>query len=312
MDNQEPRYPRPPLGLIVTGQEWVSLSLESVFSPRGYAFLRAVTGAQALHRIADAPPDLLLVEKDLRDMTGAEFCAGLRSRGLLGATTPVYVISSGPWTREEKLDTLRAGAWDVCSLPMDSEELFLRMDRLVRAKLAADVEREKGLLDPDTGVYNRQGLLRRIAELSAGAMRYGRPIGCVIVASEQADATTARAPQRAGTWTAAAARTVAATLRSTGRASDAVGRLSPNEFVIIAPDTDPVGIRGLAERLRRAIEAAPPPAEAPLQLNFGYYAVPSFGSESIAPTELLIRAADALRRSGRERESGRGGPTTTH
>jgi PleD family two-component response regulator len=296
MENQDPRYPRAPLCLMVTSQEWVSLSLETVFSPRGYAVLRSASGEQGLRRVLDNRPDLLLVEKDLRDMSAAEFCGALNARIPGGSMFPTCVIGSSPWSRDEKLDTLRAGAWDVYSLPMDGEELFLKVDKWVRAKLSADLEREQGLLDPDTGLYNTQGLLRRIAELSAGAMRYGRPIGCVIVSSEPpAPPSGGPAAGQPRTWTAAAARTVATTLQNAGRASDAVGRLSATEFVVIAPDTDPVGIEGLVQRLRRAMEAAP--VEQPLSLRFGYYAVPSFGVESIAPTELLVRAAAVLRRA---------------
>jgi PleD family two-component response regulator len=296
MGTQDPRYPRAPLCLMVTSQEWVSLSLETVFSPRGYAVLRASSGEQGLRRVLDNGPDLLLVEKDLRDMSAAEFCRELNARMPGGSFFPTCVIGSSAWSREEKLDTLRAGAWDVYSLPMDGEELFLKVDKWVRSKLTADLEREQGLLDPDTGLYNTQGLLRRIAELSAGAMRYGRPIGCVIVSSETPAALSGGPAAGQGpTWTAAAARTVATTLQNAGRASDAVGRLSATEFVVIAPDTDPTGIEGLVRRLRRAMEAAP--VEQPLSLRFGYYAVPSFGADSIAPTELLVRAAAVLRRA---------------
>jgi PleD family two-component response regulator len=290
------RAARAPLCLMVTSQEWVSLSLETVFAPRGYAVLRAGSGEQGLSRVLDIRPDLLLVEKDLRDMSAAEFCRALSARMPGSSVPPTCVIGSSPWSREEKLETLHAGAWDVCSLPMDGEELFLKLDKWVTAKLTADLEREQGLLDPDTGLYNTQGLLRRIAEMSAVAMRYDRPLGCVIVSSEPATPPIGgRSVGQATTWTNAAARTVAMTLQSAGRASDALGRLSATEFVVIASDTDPSGVEGLVRRLRRAFEAAP--AEQPSTLRFGYYAVPSFAAESIAPTELLVRAADVLRRA---------------
>jgi PleD family two-component response regulator len=309
MDIEQPRYPRAPLCLMVANQEWVPLSLETVFAPRGYAVLRAVSGEQGLRRMLDNPADLLLVEKDLRDMSAAEFCRRLSAQSVGGVAAPTCVVGSSSWSREEKLDTLRAGAWDVCSLPMDGEELFLKVDRWVRAKLAADQDRDQGLLDPDTGLYNTQGLLRRIAELGAGAMRYGRPMGCVIVSSEPPAAAPPRSVQ-ARTSTAAVARTVATTLQSAGRASDAVGRLSATEFVVVAPDTDPTGIEGLVRRLRRALESAP--VEQPLTFRFGYYAVSAFGAAPVPPAELLGRAADVLRRakaddgSGSARHSGHG------
>jgi diguanylate cyclase (GGDEF)-like protein len=298
MPNQGYTYPRPPLTLIVTRHEWVSLSVETILAPRGYAVLRAFSGQQALRRLVEAPPDLLLVERDLGDMSATDFCNELREGSVVPPTTPICVIGTSSWPRSEKLDALRAGAWDVCSLPMDGEELFLRLDAWVRAKLAADSVREQGLLDPDTGLYNAQGLLRRLAELSAGAARYARPIGCVILSS---DAGVALAGSAAATWTAATARTVAATLQSARRGSDTIGRLSGTEFVIVAPDTDPAGVLGLARRLQAAVESHEEELGS-LRLRFGCYAVPNLDSEAIAPTELLIRAADALRRAHSEGE----------
>jgi diguanylate cyclase (GGDEF)-like protein len=176
---------------------------------------------------------------------------------------------------------------------MDSEELFLRVDVWVRAKLAGDMTREQGLLDPETGLYNAQGLLRRIAELGAGAVRHRRPLACLVLAADaEPSFPTSRHSQ---TWPSAAAATLATTLREAGRASDTIGRLSATEFVVVAPDTDTAGVMGLAERLRSAMESIVSEDDHEWRIRFGCYAVPNFRDASIAPTELLIRAAEALR-----------------
>lgn len=304
MVNPDPPYRRPPLVLIVTDQEWVSLSMVTIFSPKGYAVLRAFNGAQALERSREAPPDLLIVDRQLRDMSGTAFCQALRQEGTAGPTTPILLISSSPWQRESKLEALREGAWEACSLPMDGEEMFLKVDAWVRAKLAGDDTRDQGLLDPVTGLYNTQGLLRRIGELAAGAVRHSRPLACVVLSAEpggmpQPAAENMRpAAVRASdgrTWSAASARSFAATLLSAGRASDAIGRLSATEFVIVAPDTDNDGVRGLAQRLLKAVDALAPAPGPQWHIRFGCYAVPDMRDASIAPTEVLIRAAEALR-----------------
>jgi GGDEF domain-containing protein len=193
---------------------------------------------------------------------------------------------------------------------MDSEEIFLKVDVWVRAKLEGDDTREQGLLDPDTGLYNTQGLLRRIGELAAGAVRHSRPLACVVLSAEPGGAAGAAGrahpvsvtSSRAATWSAEGARSFAATLLSAGRASDTIGRLSATEFVIVAPDTDDDGVLGLAERLRKAVDALAP-APGPLwHVRFGCYAVPDMRDASIAPTEVLIRAAEALRGAEGTRE----------
>jgi diguanylate cyclase (GGDEF)-like protein len=290
MPAPETPYPRPPLALILTDQEWVSLSMVTLFSPRGYAVLRAFSGSQALLRLGEAPVDLVIVDRDLKDMTGIELCRTMRQRSLM---MPVLMLSTSPWSREEKLAALRAGAWEVCSLPMDSEELFVRVDTWVRTKLDGDVAREQGLLDPETGLYNAQGLLRRIAELGAGAVRHRRPLGCVVLAADPAP--TAAVARAGHTWTSTAAASLATTLREVGRASDTIGRLSANEFVVVAPDTDSRGVLGLAERLSAVMANVVPVSDVRWKVRFGCYAVPDLRDASIAPTELLIRAAEALR-----------------
>lgn len=288
MSTTAPPYPRPPLALIVTEEEWTSLSVITIFSPRGYATLRVLTGDQALQRVRETPVDLIIVQRELRDMSGIELAAQLKEGGY---TIPLVILSSEVWERQEKLAALQAGAWDCCSLPMDGEELFLRVDTWVRSKLQGDMSMEQGLLDPDTGLYNLQGLLRRIAELGASASRYRRPMACV--------ALTAQAPPALGPISEraeeAAAASLATILRQSGRASDTIGRLSRTEFVVMAPDTDQDGARGLINRLQRAIEALPSSERPAYPLRFGFYAVTNMREASIAPSELLIRAAEALR-----------------
>lgn len=293
---EQNRYPRPPLALIVTGEEWLSLSVETLFSPRGYAVLRAFSGAQALERMRQTPPDLLVIARDLRDMRGVDLCRVAQAQSLATKALPVMLMSPSAWPREERLEALRAGSWDVVSFPMDGEELFLRVDSWVQAKLASDVSREQGLLDAATGLYNMQGLLRRMTEIGAGAGRHSRALACVIVSTE-ASPMVSPEPTSAETrtWSTDSAATFAECLRVTGRASDAIGRLSENEFVVVAPDTDIEGAMGLAQRLKKAVESQAPSAVPQVQLRFGCYAVPNFRDASIAPTEMLIRAAEALR-----------------
>jgi PleD family two-component response regulator len=290
------RYSRPPLALIVTGEEWLSLSVETLFSPRGYAVLRASSGAQALDRIRQTPPDLLVIAKDLRDMRGVDLCRAIHAQDLTTKVLPVMLMAPSAWTREERLEALRAGSWDAVSFPMDGEELFLRVDSWVQAKLTSDLSREQGLLDAATGLYNTQGLLRRMVEIGAGAGRHRRALACVIVSTEASPQLVPEPTSaESRTWSSDSAATFAECLRVAGRASDAIGRLSENEFVVIAPDTDIDGALGLAQRLKKVVESTARPATARVHLRFGCYAVPNFTDASIAPTEMLIRAAEALR-----------------
>jgi diguanylate cyclase (GGDEF)-like protein len=93
--------------------------------------------------------------------------------------------------------------------------------------------------------------------------------------------------------------------RRTSRASDAIGRLGPVEFGIVAPATQATGARQLVARLMTAIASHPfglEGTEAPLQIRAGYAAVPNFAEASVDAVELLFRATGALRVARSERE----------
>jgi PleD family two-component response regulator len=270
-------HARSPIVLILTDSEWVSLSFVTLFTPNGYAVLRAFTGAQALRQVRETGVDIVIVDRGIKDMNAVEFCERMREE----QGTPVVAIATGAWHREEKLAVLGGGAWDAVSLPLDTEEFLLRVNSWVRSKIAADAARERGLLDAGTGLYNAQGLLKRVAELGATAARHGRPLACLIVAAEFPEST---GPAR----TTAPSVAVGAALRRLARASDAVGRLSATEFVVLAPETGAEGVRALAERVKEFLPEQP-------ALRFGSFAVADFREAAIAPTELLLRAADALR-----------------
>jgi diguanylate cyclase (GGDEF)-like protein len=96
-------------------------------------------------------------------------------------------------------------------------------------------------------------------------------------------------------------------LRRIGRSSDAIGRLGPLEFAVIAPATGPDEAVRLVERLRQTVETLPIPLNAhstTVELRAGYYAVPDFAKSNIDATEMLLRATTALR-SLRDEGTGR-------
>jgi len=203
-------------------------------------------------------------------------------------------------SREQRTGALRAGAWECIAPPHEADEILLKIGAYVRAKLDADRARAEGLLDPITGLYNRQGLARRARELGSQAFREHGALACVVIALDVE--ATAPASEGAGHIVV---RCVHA-LKSSARLSDVVGRLSPTEFAVLAPGTDAAGARRLAERLASTVQASaggvPAPAAEPgapplppLRVRCGYEAVANVGYAPIEPVDLLVRASTALR-----------------
>jgi PleD family two-component response regulator len=268
---------RPPLALIANDQEWSIRSLESILAPHGYAILRAYTGRQTLDLASETTPDLIVIHAQFPDMTGIEV----------------------PRTRQQRLEALHEGAWDFLSLPVDAEELVLRLKASVALKFEVDRTREQGLVDNLTGLYNLRGLMRRARELGSDAYRHGRALACVAFAPDLSNGEDLSLTEDQRLW--AAVDLMARVFKDTGRVSDAIGRIRFGEFAVIAPGTDEPGALKMARRLTAAIEAAERRNDvAGLTLLAGYDAVADVRESGTQPAVLMAGATTALRQSQAE------------
>ena len=92
-------------------------------------------------------------------------------------------------------------------------------------------------------LYTVRGLALRAQELTLQAFHHAQPLACVALAAVTADGQNAVAVDL-----------LADVLRGTARRSDAIGRVGPEEFAVIAPGTDRAGAVLLAERLARGVK----------------------------------------------------------
>ena len=284
---------RAPLVLLANAQEWVSRSLESVLRPNGYTVLKAFNGQDALERAHRSRADAIILDSGLPESDVLTLTRALRVDPFVTPSTPILITFAGPLNRAYTLDALRAGANGVWGVPLDSEEFLLRLEAHLRAKLDADQARSDGLTDARTGLYNARGLERRARELAAHMDRQQGSLACVALAADgDAPALT---------------ESLGRTLRATARSSDAVGRLGPREFAVLAPDTDAEGAVQLFQRVAgplKELGASPAPAGGAsrpgaghkgLRVRGGYDARSGFHTTSLDPAVLLGRALTALR-----------------
>ena len=292
MDVENPRTALP-LVLFATYREADTRWLLSILEAADYAVIREKSGEAALRRAQSAAPDVIIVDTELPDMTGAELCERLRTDPSVAGSTPILLAFPAGASREERLNALRAGAWDCISPPHEADETLLKIGAYVRAKRDADRARAEGLWDSPTGLYNRQGIARRARELSSQAFREHVALACLVLSL---DADPGVSPAAEGPTVARCAQTI----RSSVRLSDVVGRLSPREFAVLTPATDAGGARKLAARLADNIltELAAANADDPphrLRLRCGYDVVVNQGAAPTEPVDLLVRAYSALR-----------------
>lgn len=297
------------LVLLISHEEWAARSFESILKPHGFVVLKAYTGSQGLELAEKIRPDIGLIEHRLPDMIGGEVCQRIQELPTVRPSTPMLVYTTGSMSRRDRLAQVKLGAWEVLSPPFDPEEVLVRMERYVAAKRDTDAALEESHVDPPTGLYNRQGLVKRVAELMADASRSGRELGCVVMGPVPEPGTVAKSVIRyefdspKGETLAArpqVARALAQVMTRTTRLSDTIGRVGESEYLILAPGIDEQGTRRLAERLLEALKANAEQDDGirPVRLQAETYAV-GVEQEGLSPEEFVSHATMVLRKTRR-------------
>jgi diguanylate cyclase (GGDEF)-like protein len=180
---------------------------------------------------------------------------------------------------------------------------FAQETRRVRESVQEARDKVEGFsrIDWLTGLYNRRHFDFLLAQEVARAARYNRPLAALIVDSDNLKVVNDTYGHQAGDHLIA---TLANLLRTEMRLSDTLVRYGGDEFVVLLPDTEPIGARFLAERLRSAIAAAQltwQKQRIPITVTIGAASLPADAADG---TSLVARADAALyvgKRAGRNR-----------
>src|SRR6266567_8519756 len=221
---------RPPQLLIASHNPGAGAELLQLGERRGYSVRRAHSGAQALEQAHVAPPDLVVLDESLTDMDAFAATRALRDDDHVGPGTPLLLISAQRPSSPQHHVALRAGVWEFLRHPFNAEEIAAKLDTYVLLKFDSDRARRETTIADATGFYTVRGLALRAQELTLQAFHHAQPLACVALAPVSADGGNA-----------AAVDVLADVLRATGRRSDAIGRVGPGEFAVIAPGTDRAG-----------------------------------------------------------------------
>src|SRR2546425_75186 len=121
-----------------------------------------------------------------------------------------------------------------------------KLDRYVLVKVEREGVSRRDLVDEVTGLYSTHGLARRAGELILQAAQHNTSVACVAVAPDR------HGPEGV-TDGLDSLRGVARLLEASGRRSDAIGRIGPAEFAVVAAGVNRAGARQLANRLRDSV-----------------------------------------------------------
>ncbi|MCS6853780.1 MAG: GGDEF domain-containing protein [Elioraea sp.] len=189
---------------------------------------------------------------------------------------------------------------DPCRMLLKrAERIAQRASEVLRLQAARIRELERlAEADPLTGLLNRRGLARRLAERLAEAARHREPGVLMFCDMDGLKAINDRLGHAAGD---AAILATARAIRDSVRATDTVARIGGDEFAVVMARVDAEQGLALAARLAAAVRRTPFAWQGEaIQLGLSVGLAPFTGEEE--PEALLAiadRAMYAEKRSGR-------------
>lgn len=127
--------------LVVEDEAALAMLLRYNLEKQGFRVEEASDGQEALNRLSEAPPDLVLLDWMLPSLSGLEVCRQIRRRSTT-RDLPVIMVTA----RTDDQDTVRGlntGADDYITKPFNMDALLARVRALLRRSGAAS---GKGLL----------------------------------------------------------------------------------------------------------------------------------------------------------------------
>lgn len=263
----------------------------------------AADGASALEQIASNPPDLILVDMNLRDIDGISLVRRIRNRELLisenelSLWTPVIFLS--PVMDEEMLaQGIIAGGDDFLHKPVSEVILLAKVRALLRiVGMQRDIHaahrrlKQIATLDGLTCIPNRRYFDDSLQTEWKRCQRAGQPLSLLLIDIDFFKQYNDRYGHPAGDQ---CLKSVAGALNtSLYRVEDSVARYGGEEFAAILPGTDVQGAQAVAERMRTAVRALHIPHEQGIEQRLSCsIGIATKLPEQAQSAEQLVTAAD--------------------
>jgi diguanylate cyclase (GGDEF)-like protein len=283
--------------ILIAEDEAVSrMTLQRALRTWGHEVVNVENGADPWTVLQEADaPQIALVDWMMPGLDGVELCRRLR-KGEQGPYVYVILIIARN-QREELLESLEEGADDFLTKPWEPDELRARLNvgqRIVR--LQQDLVHSQDALyfqathDSLTGLNNRRDILAVLQREMSRCTRQNTSLGIVLADIDHFKQINDEHGHQAGD---SVLQEVARRLLATVRAYDAVGLYGGEEFLIVVPSADALGVVVQAERIRNAFDKRSfgvGTNHLDVKLSTGVAVADSLSSPDPAS---LLRAADA-------------------
>ena len=267
----------------------------------GFLTDSAYNGRDALRIVHERPPDLILLDVMMPEMSGIEVARIIKGNAAY-PFIPI-IMQTALDSTDDKVQGLEAGADDYITKPIDFAELKARVRSMLRIKRLQESlkEREKELLEVNeqlllmsqtdalTGLDNRRHLNDRIDEMFSHAKRLNEPFSLVMCDLDKFKSVNDTYGHQAGDEVL---KQLAAILKDEAREIDRVGRYGGEEFMLLLPGTVVDAAVTFAERVRKRLEGHTfsfPDGTLTRTASFG---VAGWPNPRINECDTLVRMAD--------------------
>ena len=281
--------------------------LRARLESRGYAVDSAESGEEALRKVQQAPPQLILCDVMMPGIDGYEVARRIKDDGKSGALPfiPIILVTALGET-EHIVQGLNTGADDYIAKPYHFQELEARVRAMLRIKRLQDELDQKNrelevankrlrklsITDGLTELYNHRHVHELLRDEFERSRRTEEPLAVTMIDLDRFKVVNDTYGHPTGD---VILYETARILRETAREIDMVGRYGGEEFIAILPNTDEEEAARFAERVRTAVEGhlyQDEDNEIRMTCSSGAASFPSAGVD--APEQLLKKADDAL------------------
>ncbi len=226
------------------------------------AVVEASNGEEAWAQLqAQDAPSLALIDWEMPGLDGVELCRRVRAREEQGSNYTYVLLLTARGGRGNVVEGMEAGADDYVVKPFDEHELRVRVRAGRRiVELQAELYRlqeqfrAQSRTDPLTGCLNRRGIIERLVAELAFAGRDRRPLGVAVLDLDHFKSVNDTYGHAAGD---AVLQELVRRVTSATRASDAIGRIGGEEFLVLWAGLSAEVSRVAAERVRAIVEDTP-------------------------------------------------------
>ncbi len=273
-------------------------------SSRGFQVETASNGQEALDRVHENPPHLILLDVMMPLMDGYEVSRRIKNDASL-PYIPIILVTARDST-EDKVEGLDAGADDYLTKPVNFPELEARVRSMLRIKKLQDELDQKNrelevvnkklrklsITDGLTELFNHRHVHELLHEEFERSRRSGDPMAVAMLDLDRFKQINDTYGHPTGDVILYETSRI---LREAAREIDMIGRYGGEEFIAILPGATEEAAARFAERVRERVAAhvyRDEAVEVRMTLSSGVASFPEIAADN--PDLLLKRADEAL------------------